>query len=158
MGRTAIYAGSFDPITHGHLDIIERGAALFDRVVVALGDNPAKRYYLSVEERRALVEEVTEGLDSVEVVPFDGLLVHTAAELGADVILRGLRNSSDFDSEFQYGLANRDLSGIETLFLCSDPKNIFVSSSIVKEIARYGGDVSAYVPPAVLEAMKRRSP
>ena len=133
MSRTAIYAGSFDPATVGHCDIVRRGAALFDRLVVAVGNNPAKGYWFPLAQRQALVEEAVGDLPNVEVVAFSGLLVDTAAQVGADVILRGLRALSDFEPEFRYGLANRDLAGIETLFLIADPDHIFVSSSIVKE-------------------------
>ncbi|MCO4745618.1 MAG: pantetheine-phosphate adenylyltransferase [Proteobacteria bacterium] len=153
MGKTAIYAGSFDPITVGHLDIVQRAASIFDRVIVAVGNNPAKRYFFELEQREALVQEAVAASTNVEVVRFSGLLVHTCQELGADVILRGLRSVSDFEPEFRYGLANRDLSGIETMFLISDPQHLFVSSSIVKEIATNGGDVAKYVPECVLAAI-----
>lgn len=154
--RTAIYAGSFDPITVGHLDVITRGAALYDRLVVAVGMNPAKRYWFALEERVALVRTVTGHLPEVEVVAFHGLLVEAAQEHGATVILRGLRALSDFDSEFRYGLANRDLSGLETLFMLTDPEHLFVSSSLVREIASNGGDVSRYVPGPVNAAVTNR--
>jgi pantetheine-phosphate adenylyltransferase len=155
--RTAIYAGSFDPPTLGHADIIRRGAALFDRLVVAVGNNPAKRYRFDLNERTRLVSSCLVGLDHVEVVAFDGLLVDTAARVGAQVILRGLRPLGDFDLEFRNGLANRDLTGIETIFLLASPDQVYVSSSLVKEIADHGGDVSRYVSPEVLDAL-RRSP
>lgn len=153
--RRAIYAGSFDPITNGHLDVVRRGAALFDELIVAVGNNPAKRYLLSLDERVALVSEVVGGED-VRVVAFEGLLVHAAEREKASVILRGLRSAADFDSEFRYGLANRDLSGIETVFVLSEPANLFVSSSLIKEIASGGGDVSPYVPEAVLPLIRER--
>jgi pantetheine-phosphate adenylyltransferase len=156
MGKTAIYAGSFDPITVGHLDIVKRAASLFERVIVAVGNNPAKRYFFDLEKREAMVIEAVRASPNVEVVQFTGLLVHTCEELGADVILRGLRSVSDFEPEFRYGLANRDLSNIETMFLISDPQHLFVSSSIVKEIATNGGDVSKYVPPCVMRAIRER--
>ncbi len=156
MARAAIYAGSFDPVTRGHLDVIRRGAALFDKLVVAVGNNPAKRYLFDLGRRRELVCNSIGDLDNVEVVTFDGLLVDTAAEVGASVILRGLRALADFDIEFRNGLANRDLSGIETLFLLSDTDLIFVSSSLVKEIASNNGDVSRYVTPEVHAALKAR--
>ena len=156
MKRTAIYAGSFDPVTLGHVDVIERGAQLFDRVVVAVGNNPAKRYFFSLDERISLMQQACAHIEGLQVVGFDGLLVHAAKDNDAQVILRGLRALSDFDLEFRNGLANRDLSGIETLFLLTDPANIFISSSIVKEIAAHGGDVSRYVPKAVLRAMADR--
>lgn len=155
--RTAIYAGSFDPLTMGHLDVIRRGARLFDELVVAVGVNPAKRYWFSADERVAMVREAAADLANVEVVSFDSLLVEVAKAHQAEVILRGLRAISDFDSEFKYGLANRDLAGIETLFILSDPGMVFVSSSLVKEIHDNGGDVSRYVPPSVMRRLEARS-
>ena len=154
MGRTAIYAGSFDPVTEGHLDIIRRGAALYDELVVAVGNNPAKKYLFDLDARERFLRDATASVKNISVTSFEGLLVHTAKRSGADVILRGLRALSDFDLEFRNGLANRDLSGIETVFLISAPERIFVSSSLVKEIAMHGGDVSRYVPAAVMDAMK----
>lgn len=155
--RTAIYAGTFDPPTNGHVDVIARGAALFDALVVAVGSNPEKRTLFTPEERLELVTAcVPAGLGSVRVVAFEGLLVDAARAQGATVILRGLRALSDFDLEFRNGLANRDLTGLETLFLLTEPTNVFVSSSLVKEIAENGGDVSRYVPPHVVRALQRR--
>ena len=153
MSRVAIYAGSFDPVTVGHVDLIRRGAALYDELIVAVGHNPAKAYWFPLEQRTGLIADIVGDLDNVRVLPFSGLLVEAAAQHNADVILRGLRALSDFDLEFRNGLANRDLSGIETVFLLTDPKNIFVSSSLVKEIAVNGGDVSNYVPPNVVTAI-----
>jgi pantetheine-phosphate adenylyltransferase len=149
----AIYAGSFDPVTLGHTDLIHRASPLFESLMVAVGNNPAKRYTFDLEKRCELVRESTADLPNVEVAPFTGLLVHTAAKLDATVILRGLRALSDFDLEFRNGLANRDLSGIETMFLLSDPELIYVSSSLVKEIASNGGDPGRYVPPNVAAAL-----
>lgn len=154
MARTAIYAGSFDPVTNGHVDVIRRGAALFDRLVVAVGNNPAKRYLFPLEARLELVRRCVPELPNVEVEAFTGLLVDAARACQAEVVLRGLRALSDFDLEFRNGLANRELSGIETLFLLSDPSQIFVSSSLVREIAGHGGDVSRFVPPFVDEALR----
>ncbi len=153
--RRAIYAGSFDPLTNGHVDLIHRGAALFDELVVAVGNNPSKTYFFDLEERARLVSEVV-GVPNVRVVAFSGLLVDAAKAYDAQVILRGLRALTDFDLEFRNGLANRDLTGIETLFLLTEPSNIFISSSLVKEIAMNGGDVSRYVAPAVLKAIRER--
>ena len=148
----AIYAGSFDPVTVGHLDVVRRGAALFQELVVAVGMNPAKRYTFDLDQRMELVAKVTGDLPNVRVVAFRGLLIDAARKEGATVILRGLRALSDFDNEFRNGLANRDMSGLETLFMLTDPEHLFVSSSIVKEIAFNGGDVSRYVPPEVVAA------
>ena len=155
-GRRAIYAGSFDPPTIGHIDVIRRGAALFDELVVAVGNNPAKRYWFDLDQRESLLRESLGQVANVRVIRFSGLLVHAAEEQGAQVILRGLRALSDFDLEFRNGLANRDLTGIETMFLLTEPANIFVSSSLVKEIAGNGGDVSRYVPGPVLDALRAR--
>ena len=154
--RSAIYAGSFDPFTLGHVDVVRRGAALFDEVVVAVGNNPAKQYFFDLSERQRMVEVCCADVDNVRVVSFEGLLVDAARNQGCSVILRGLRALSDFDLEFRNGLANRDMSGIETLFLLTEPGKIFLSSSLVKEIATNGGDVSRYVPQMVLEAISAR--
>ena len=155
MPIKAIYAGSFDPITLGHLDIIQRASRLFDRLTVAVGNNPAKRYMFDRAQREAHVQSVCSDINNVEVVSFSGLLIHACQREGATVIVRGLRALSDFDFEFRNGLANRDMTGIETVFLLSDPKQIFVSSSLVKEIAVNGGDVSRYVPEIVLDAFAK---
>lgn len=158
MPRTAIYPGSFDPITHGHVDIIRRGARLFDRLLVAVGHNPQKKgYWFGLEQRKELVRTSCADVPNIDVIDFSGLMVDAARDAGASVILRGLRVLSDFELEFRNGLANKDLSGLETVFLLTEPKNIFVSSSLVKEIAQNGGDVSRYVPAAVLEAIAGRS-
>jgi pantetheine-phosphate adenylyltransferase len=158
MARSvAIFPGSFDPVTHGHTDIIARGARLFDEVVVAVGHNPEKQTgWFTVDDRVALIESACATLANVRVVPFTGLLVSAAASEGATVVLRGLRTASDFESESRNGLANRDMTGIETLFLLADPQRVFISSSIVKDIASNGGDVSRYVPTAVNEAIRAR--
>lgn len=155
MPLTAIYAGSFDPPTNGHADIIRRGAALFDRLVVAVGNNPGKKYLFDLDERLELVRQTCAGIDNVEVIAFRGLLVDVAAETGAQVVLRGLRALSDFDMEFRNGLANRSLTGIETFFLLADPDHIFVSSSIVREIAMHQGPVEHLVPAHVVPALRR---
>jgi len=156
MTQIGMYAGSFDPITVGHLDVIERGAALFEELLVGVGNNPGKKYWFNLDVRRRMVEQTVRHLPTVRVVSFDGLLVHACEAHGAQFILRGLRALSDFDNEFRYGLANRDLTGVETVFLLAEPRNIFVSSSLVKEIALHGGDVSRYVPPQALEALNER--
>ncbi|MCK6507532.1 pantetheine-phosphate adenylyltransferase [Myxococcota bacterium] len=153
---TAVYAGSFDPLTHGHLHVVRRACTLFDQVVLAVGTNPSKRYLLDVEERQAVLRAETAELPGVRVEPFEGLLVDYCRRVGAKVILRGLRASTDFDFEFQIGLANMDMApDLETVFLLTDPKHIFISSSLVKEIASNGGDVARYLPPTALAAMGR---
>ncbi|MBT3219163.1 MAG: pantetheine-phosphate adenylyltransferase [Proteobacteria bacterium] len=156
MGRVAIYAGSFDPLTMGHIDIISRGAKLFDELVVAIGNNPSKSYMFDLEERKVMVSEACQDIPGLRVVTFAGLLVQASESEGANVILRGLRAFADFELEFRNGLANRDLSGIETVFMLADPPHIFISSSLVKEISINGGDISSYVPGNVLTAMRRR--
>ena len=156
MGRVAIYAGSFDPVTMGHIDIISRGALLFDELVIAIGNNPSKSYMFDLEERKCMVGEACQDIKGLRVVTFTGLLVQASEREGANVILRGLRAFADFELEFRNGLANRDLSGIETVFMLADPPHIFISSSLVKEIASNGGDVSSYVPANVLAAMRQR--
>lgn len=153
--RRGIYAGSFDPLTLGHLDVIRRACGLVDELVVGVGNNPAKRYLFPLAQREDLVREACGELP-VRVVSFEGLLVDACRREQAGVIVRGLRSVSDFDSEFRYGLANRDISGIETIFLLSDPAYLFVSSSIVREIEGNGGDASRYVPDCVARALAAR--
>jgi pantetheine-phosphate adenylyltransferase len=140
----------------GHLDVIQRAAGLYDRLVVAVGNNSRKNYLFDLEERLSLIRRVCHDIPNVEFLSFSGLLVDTAAEVGAQVIIRGLRALSDFDMEFRNGLANRDMSGIETLFLLSAPQNIYMSSSLVKEICANGGDVTRYVPPAVVSPLRKK--
>lgn len=154
MQRTAVYAGSFDPITMGHLDLVRRALTLYDEVVLAIGHNPAKRYCLSLEERQRVLAEVTADLPGVRVDVFDGLLVDYCKRIGAVAILRGLRAVTDFEFEFKIGLANMDMAPeVQTVFLLSEPRNIFISSSLVREIASHGGDVSRYLPPAAHTAL-----
>lgn len=156
MSRLAVYAGSFDPITLGHLDVASRAAGLFDRVILAVGENPAKRYLLSLEARMSVVQQATAHLPNVEVAAFRGLLVHFCKERGASAIVRGLRAVTDFEFEFQIGLANMDMAPeVETVFLLTDPRHIFISSSLVKEIANNGGDVARYLPGPAYAALMR---
>ncbi len=153
--NVAVYAGSFDPVTLGHLDIVRRGAQIFDHVVVGVGDNPAKRYLLDKDQRVSLMEQVTADFGNVRVECFDGLLVNFCHRIRASVIIRGLRAVQDFEFEFQVGLANRDMApDIETVFLLPAPRNIFISSSLVKEIFVNGGDVTPYVPAATIDALR----
>jgi len=152
-----VYPGSFDPITIGHLDILDRAAKLFDRVIVAIGQHPAKQGTFTVDERAELVLRSAEHLDNLEVATFSGLVVDFCRTRGAKIIVRGLRAVSDFEPEFQMGLANRDLDPeVETVFLIPRPDRMFVSSSLVREIAGHGGDYERYVTPAVAEAMAAR--
>ncbi len=160
--RIAVYAGSFDPVTEGHLDLVRRAVTLFDEVVLAIGHNPKKRTCLTLEERLDVLREVTADLPTVRVGHFDGLLVDYCREVQAVAILRGLRAVSDFEFEFQIGLANMDMAPeVQTVFMLSEPRNIFVASSLVREIASHGGDVSRYLPAAAnmaLLAALARSP
>jgi len=156
--RVALYPGSFDPITLGHLDILERAMAIFDRVVVSVLRNPDKQPLFSVEERLELIREATRSLEGeVEVDAFDGLTVEHAKRVGAIAIVRGLRAVSDFETEFQMALMNRRLDpDIHTVFLMTSAPNVFMSSALVKEVCRLGGDISEFVPPATAEALRRR--
>jgi pantetheine-phosphate adenylyltransferase len=156
MGRIAVYAGSFDPITQGHLDLVKRASVLFDEVVLAMGENPSKKYLLSPESRREVLEACTADFPNVHVDSFNGLLIDYCRKRGAGVILRGLRAVTDFEFEFQIGLANMDMApDIETVFLLTEPRNIFISSSLVKEIATNGGDVKRYVPGPAHDALMK---
>lgn len=155
----ALYPGSFDPITYGHIDIARRARRLFDELIVGVFANPNKRTLFSLEERKALVEQALkeEGLTDVKVIGYDGLLIECAKELGVEAIIRGLRVNSDFDYEFQIALTNRDLdSRVETVFLMTSREYVFLSSSMVKEIKRFGGDVSRFVPRVVEAALERK--
>jgi len=155
--RTAIYPGSFDPLTNGHLDVIERAAKLFDRVVVAIAINESKNPLFSLAERRELVSRSVEHLKNVEADTFTSLLVDYVEQRSGQAIVRGLRAVSDFEFEFQLALMNRKLNErVETIFMVPKDTYTFLSSRIVKEIARLGGDVGAFVPPHVKEALKKK--
>ena len=158
MEKTAVYPGSFDPLTHGHVDLICRAAKIFDNLTVAVAMNPRKDTLFSADERVELIAQVMKSRGiSVQVESFEGLLVHYLEEKKAEVVIRGLRAISDFEYEFQMALTNHSLKpNIETLFLMSNEKFIFLSSSMVKEIAMFGGDVSEYVPAVVDERLKKR--
>ena len=152
--RTVIYPGSFDPITNGHLDVIERAAKLFDRVIVAVAVNSSKVPLFSKDQRQEQITEAVAALGNVEVDAFDGLLVDFARDQKAQAIIRGLRAVSDFEFEFQLALMNRKLEPeIETIFMMPHETYTFLSSKLVKEIAQLGGDVSAFVPPHVEYAL-----
>ena len=155
--KTAVYPGSFDPCTNGHLDIITRASKLFDKVVVAVLVNSSKTPLFSAEERVAMIKKVTSDLDNVEVVSFSGLLVDFIKEHNADIVLKGLRAVSDFEYEFQMALTNKKLSdSFETLFLPTSAEYMFLSSSVVKEIARYEGNLDGLVPKELSEVIIER--
>src|SRR5450756_2038588 len=155
--RIAIYPGSFDPLTNGHLDVVQRAAKLFDRVIVAVASNEGKHPLFPVAERMQLVKDAVADLTNVEADSFDGLLVEYVAAKKARAIVRGLRAVSDFEFEFQLALMNRKLDeNIETIFMMPKDTYTFLSSRIVKEIARLGGEVSQFVPPNVQKALKKQ--
>ena len=157
MKRTAIYPGSFDPLTNGHLDVIQRAARLFDRVIVAVAENDSKHPLFTLAERVALVKQAVTKLPNVQTDSFDGLLVEYVAARQAQAIVRGLRAVSDFEFEFQLALMNRKLDEkIETIFMMPKDTYTFLSSRIVKEIARLGGDVRPFVPVHVQLALKKK--
>ena len=152
--RKAVVAGSFDPITNGHLDIIERSSELFDEVIVVLSHNVQKNYLFSLDERKSLVEKVVEHLPNINVVAVSGgLTVEAAAKLGASVLVRGVRNATDFEYEATLASQNGD---VETVLLLSKEEYRFVSSSMMKELARFGGDVTPFVPSVVADALQEK--
>jgi pantetheine-phosphate adenylyltransferase len=153
----AIYPGSFDPITNGHLDLIERGSALFDKLIVAILRNEEKQALFTVEERTEMLNEVVRSFSNVEVASFNGLLVDYVAECGASVILRGIRAVSDYEYELQMALMNRRLRPeIETVFLMAGEAHSFISSRLVKEVIGLGGNISGLVPPSVEGRLRKR--
>jgi pantetheine-phosphate adenylyltransferase len=149
MGVTALCPGTFDPVTNGHLDIIERAARRFDAVVVGVLDNPAKQPLFPVEERVGMLRELTAGMPGVEVEGFSGLLVDHARRREVDLVVKGLRSEADFAYEQQMAQMNRHVGDVETVFMATSPAWSFLSSTLVKEVARMGGDVSGLVPPLV---------
>ena len=156
----ALYAGTFDPVTRGHVDVIARALALFERVEVTVAVNAEKRTLFSAEERVGLIRDscrALDGADRLVVTEFEGLLVDRAREIGARALVRGIRGPADFDYEMRMAMANRDLtSGLETVFLAPAPSLQFVSSSIVRDVHRWGGDTSSFVPEAVERALAAR--
>lgn len=157
MEKTAVYPGSFDPVTNGHLDIINRGLKIFDRIIVTILDNPAKKTLFSVEERISLLKSCLADMERTEVDSYNGLLVDYAQKREAHAILRGMRAVSDFEYEFQMALMNRRLNReVQTVFLMTGLRWIFTSSSIIKEAAQFGGDIESMVPPVVQEKLMEK--
>jgi pantetheine-phosphate adenylyltransferase len=156
MGLTALCPGTFDPVTNGHLDIIGRTSTTFDRVVVAVLENPAKQPLFALEDRVAMLEDVCSDLANVRVGSFSGLLVEYAKAQGPSVIVKGLRAVSDYESEIQMAQMNHRLGGVETLFMPTNPTWSFLSSSLVKEVARFGGNVEGLVPQPVNARLGQR--
>ena len=154
MGLTALCPGTFDPVTNGHLDIIGRTSATYDAVVVGVLENPAKQPLFGAQERVAMLEEACAGMANVRVVAFSGLLVAFARDQGAQAIVKGLRAVSDYEYEIQMAQMNLRLGGVETLFMPTNPKWSFLSSSLIKEIARFGGNVEGLVPDAVQQRLR----
>lgn len=156
MAVTAVYPGSFDPVTYGHLDVIQRASSRFDGVIVAVLRNVTKAPVFDLEERVKLLQDVTDDLPNVEIEPFEGLLVDFCKARGVRLIVKGLRAVSDFEYELQMAQMNSHLGDVETVFLTTSPVYSFLSSSLVKEVARFGGDVSDFVPPVVADHLARR--
>jgi pantetheine-phosphate adenylyltransferase len=154
--RIWVYPGSFDPVTAGHLDIIGRAARLCDRLVVAVLDNALKKPAFTVEERLEMLKTVTSGMPNVDTGRFDGLLAEYAKELDAEAIVRGLRAVSDFEMEFQIAAMNRKLApGVETVFIMTSTEHSFVSSTMAKDVGRFGGDISDLIPPVIHDFVKK---
>ncbi len=157
--RLALLPGTFDPFTNGHLDILERALKLFDQVEVTVAVNASKTTLLTVEERCALVEKCTSHLRGVSVAAFEGLLVDRARDRNAVALVRGLRQVSDFDYEFRMAFANHKLHPeLETVFLMTSEEHAMISATVVRDVHRWGGDLSAFVPPAVVDALKKKPP
>ncbi len=155
--RIAVYPGSFDPVTWGHIDIIKRALRLFDKVIVAVGENPEKTPLFNIDERVFMLNESCKGIGNVEIKPFSSLLSDFVVSVGAVAIIRGLRAVSDFDYEFQLALANRKLAPlVETIFLLPDERFVYLNSTLVKSIARYNGKLDEFVPPVVKRMLKER--
>ena len=153
---TAIFPGSFDPITNGHIDVIGRGIKLFDRLIIAVGQNPNKEELFTLDQRVEMIKELVADKPRVSVQSYDCLTVEFAAQIGADVMLRGLRNLTDVQYEFQMAMTNRSVAGIETVFVMTSEQFGFVNSTMVREVAILGGDVSKLIPAFVYEKIKKR--
>ena len=156
-GVTALCPGSFDPVTYGHLDIITRASGMVEKLIVVVASNPAKNYSFTASERVEMIKKCTSHLQNVEIVHFEGLLADYAAKVGATAIIKGLRAMSDFEYEFQMALTNKELNpNVETLFLTTSAQNMYLSSSMVKQIASMGGDISRFVPEVIWQDIINR--
>ncbi len=154
--QLVVFPGTFDPVTNGHLDVIRRGAELFDEIVIAVGENPEKHSLLAQDERVEMIRAAVAGIGNVRVEPYTGLTVDFARRVGASAILRGIRNAADLHFELQVAVTNRVVGGVETIFIMTRPEYAFTSSSLIKQIAQTGGDISALVPPEVLDRVRSR--
>jgi len=157
MGNLAIYPGTFDPVTNGHLDVIKRGSEIFENIIVAVASSHDKKPLFTLEERVAMLKKTSAGYKGVSVEAFDGLLVDYAKAKGAKVVIRGLRAVSDFEYEFQLALMNRKLDpGLDTFFVMPSERYVYLNSGLIKEISRMGGDISSLVPEEVFKALKAK--
>lgn len=157
MARIAIYPGSFDPVTYGHLDVMKRAARIFDKVVVAVANNASKKYLFSLSERADMVRQATKGMKGIEVDEFEGLVTNFAKKHKTNILIRGLRMTSDFEYEFQMALTNRHLAeNIETVFLMPSEGFSFLSSTLLREVAKLDADVSSFVPKCVEKRLRER--
>ena len=157
MTRNVIYPGSFDPVTNGHLDLIKRASTIFDKVYVAVAVNSDKSPLFTIEERKQLLQDACVDFENVEIINFTGLLVDAVTKYEACAVIKGLRAVSDFEYELQMALLNRELNQqCETIFMAPNPKYTFVSSTIIKEIARHDGDISAYAPHVLIDALAKK--
>ena len=155
MNKTAIYPGSFDPPTNGHIDIVKRALTIFDSLIIGVSNNYSKKHLFNIKEREDMLQKLFENEKCIKVMAFEGLLVDFATQNNATAIIRGLRAVSDFEYELQIASMNHNLNkNLETLFMMASDENLFVSSSLIKEIVKLGGDVSSKIPPLVLERLK----
>lgn len=155
--KTAVYPGSFDPVTNGHIDVIKRALKIFDKVIVAVGDNPGKKPAFSIEERLVMLKECTKDMSNIEIDTFSGLLIDYVRKKGSRIIIRGLRAVSDFDFEFQRALMNRVVDDeIETIFIMTKEHYVYLNSSIVKEMAMFNGNITGLVPEIVEKKLKEK--
>jgi len=152
----AIFPGSFDPITNGHLDVIERGRKLFDELIIAVGESPIKNPLFTPQERVEMISEIVSDMPRVKVESFDGLMVEFAKEKKADVILRGMRSLTDVQYEFKLAMTNRSVAGLETVFVMTSAEYGFTSSTLIREVAQFGGDIANLVPKTVCDRLKKK--